>query len=73
MEGSWGIIHMLKSLQTQLQRRHRQRCLKIDTFIQGLIFPDSHFIASRINRKQCSGVILVDQVLRASATVLRYC
>ena len=28
-EGSWGIVSMLKSLQKQLQTRHRQRCLEI--------------------------------------------
>ena len=32
MEGSWGIVSMLKSLQMQLQRRHRQQCLTIDTY-----------------------------------------
>ena len=37
LEGSWGIVSMLKSLQKQLQRRHRQRCLKIDTLIRLLM------------------------------------
>ena len=35
LEGSWGIILMLKSIQKQLQRRHRQQCVK---FTQGLMF-----------------------------------
>ena len=29
---------MLKSLQKQLKRKHRQRCLKADAFIQGWLF-----------------------------------
>ena len=37
-EGSWGIISMLKSFQKQLQRRHRQQCLKTDTLIRLLMF-----------------------------------
>ena len=37
-EGSWGIVSMLKPLQEQLQRRHRQRCLKIDILIGLLMF-----------------------------------
>ena len=35
LKGSWGIILMLKSIQKQLQRRHRQQCVK---FTQGLMF-----------------------------------
>ena len=31
LEGSWDTVSTLKSLQTHLQRMHRQRCLKIDT------------------------------------------
>jgi len=56
LEGSWG-ISMLKYLQKQLQRRYRQWHLKIDTFILTLIFFDGHFIASRVNSKQCANVI----------------
>ena len=38
LEGSWGIVLMLKSLQKQLQRRHRQWCLKMSTLIRRLMF-----------------------------------
>ena len=54
LEVSWGITLILKSLQKQLQRRHRQQGLKIDSFSQR---SDSHFIAFSVNRKQCAGVI----------------
>ena len=37
-EGYWGIVSILKSLQKQLQRRRRQRCLEIDTVIRLLMF-----------------------------------
>ena len=33
LEVSWGVGSMLKSLQKQLQRRHRQLCLKMDTIV----------------------------------------
>ena len=52
---SWGIVSMLKSLQKQLQRRHKQQCLKIHTLFR--CFSDGHFTASSANRKQCAGVI----------------
>ena len=48
---------MLKSLQKQLQRRHRQWCLEIDTLFQLLMFSDGRFIASSVKRKQCVGTI----------------
>ena len=35
---SWGIVSMLKSLQKQLQRRHKQQCLKIHTLFRILMF-----------------------------------
>ena len=55
--GTWGIVLMLKSLQKQLQRKHKQRYLKIDTLLRRLMFLDSHFNASSTNRNQCAGVI----------------
>ena len=54
---SWGIVSMLKSLQKQLQRRHKQQCLKIHTLFRILMFFGRPFIASSANRKQCAGVI----------------
>lgn len=45
LQGSWSILSMY-ALQKQLQRRHRQWHLKIDTFTRGL---DGHF---SVNRKQ---------------------
>ena len=55
--GGCGIISMLKSLQIQLQRRHKQQCLKIDTLLWRLMFPDGHFNASSANRRQYAGAI----------------
>ena len=55
--GVWGIVSMLKSLQKQLQRRHKQLCLKIDTLLRRLMFPDGHFNASSANRRQCASII----------------
>ena len=49
---------MLKSLQKELQRRHKQWCLKIDTLLQRLMFFGRPFNASSANRKQCVGVII---------------
>ena len=57
LERSWGIISMLKSLQKQLQRRHKQRCLKIDTLLRSMMFSDGRFDASGANSKQYAGVI----------------
>ena len=56
LEGSWGIISVLKYFQKQLHRRHRQWCVKRDTLIQGLIFIRWSFIAFSVNWKQCGGV-----------------
>ena len=54
--GGWGIISMLKYLQKQLQRQHKQQCLKIDTLLRRLMFPDGYFNASSANRRQCAGI-----------------
>ena len=51
LEGSWRIVLIPKSVLKQLQRRHRQQCLKIDTKD---CFVESHF---SVNRKQCAGII----------------
>ena len=72
-EGSWGIVSMLKSLQKQLQRRHRQRCLEIDTLIRLLMFFWTvvlSLLASRGNSVRAP--FLVHQVPRTSAPVWRY-
>jgi len=57
--GSWGIVSTLKSLQKQLQRRHKQRYLKIRRYTSPKIdvFLNGHFNASSTNRRQCAGVI----------------
>ena len=47
---SWGIVSMLKSLQKQLQRRHKQQCLKIDTLFRRLMFFGRPF--NRFKRQQ---------------------
>ena len=69
LEGSWGIVSMLKSLQTQLQRRHRQWCLKIDTLIQLLMFETVilSLLASTGNNVRAS--FLVHQIPHTSTTV----
>ena len=71
-ERSWGIILMLKSLQKQLQRRYKQRCLKIDTLLRILMFfmPILTLIAPTGDNARAS--FLVHQVLCTSTTVWWY-
>ena len=70
---SWGIVLMLKSLQKQLQRRHKQQCLKIDTLLRKLMF----FWTATLTLLEPTGnnvrvSFLVHQVPCTSATVWRY-
>ena len=56
--GGGGVIlgHCIDT-QKELQGRHKQRCLKIDTLLVDWCFSDGHFNASNANRRQCAGVI----------------
>ena len=69
---SWGIVSMLKSLQKQLQRRHKQQCLKTYTFPNIDVFRTAilSLLAPTGNNARAS--FLVHQVPRTSATVLWY-
>ena len=73
LKGSWGIVSMLKPLQKQPQRRHRQRCLKIDTLIRLLrFFRTVVFLLLASAGNSVRTPFLVHQLPCASATVRRY-
>ena len=74
-ERPWDIISMLKSLQKQLQRRHKQRCLKIRRYTSPKIdvFLNGHLMLLAPTGNDVQVSFLVHQVPRTSATVLQYC
>ena len=72
--GSWGIVSTLKSLQKQLQRRHKLRYLKIHRYTSPKIdvVLNGHFNAIAPTEDNVRVSFLVHQVPRTSATVLRH-
>ena len=75
--GSWG-GHRIDAeiFPKQLQRRHKQRCLKIDSLIRGVKFFGRSFYrfsSSENRKKKCVGIIFgTPAVPRTSTTVLGY-
>ena len=55
-----AMLSMLKSFQKQLQRSHKQPCLKMTLLRRLIFFRRSFYRFFTVNRKQCAGVILLN-------------
>ena len=71
--GSWGILSIVKSLQKQLQKRHKHRCLKIDNTSPKIDIFFERTVLSLLPPTGNNAQVwfLIHQVLTTSATVLR--
>ena len=72
--GSWGILSIVKSLQKQLQKRHKHRCLKIDNTSPKIDIFFEQTVLSLLPPTGNNAQVwfLIHQVLTTSATVLQY-